>query len=111
VSGEDKWMGKPSDEGSQQIRVTEEDLHSHLKARMRQRGITRQEVERTLNEGWAAVDAKPGTLGNVTILPYQAEWEGQFDEEKEVTVYDKVRDDHLVLLTAKARYGKDFPGG
>jgi hypothetical protein len=29
---------------------------------MQQRGITRQEIERTLNEGWEATDAKPGTF-------------------------------------------------
>ena len=31
------------------IQVTEEDFHDHLKARMSQRGVTREEVERTFN--------------------------------------------------------------
>ncbi len=40
------------------IRVEESDLHSHLKARMEQRGVTREEIERTVNDGWDAMDAR-----------------------------------------------------
>jgi hypothetical protein len=72
------------------IRVTEEDIHPHLRARMHQRGISREEIERTLNEGWEASDARPGTLGKVLVFPYREEWGGQFYEEKEVTVYYKL---------------------
>ena len=104
-------MVKQSKRGGKQIKVTEEDLHPHLKARMQQRGITRQEIERTLNEGWEATDAKPGTLGKVTVFSYQAEWEERFYEQKEVTVYYNSVGEHLVLLTVKARYGKDFLRG
>jgi len=86
-----------------------ERLHPHLRARMMQRGITKEEIEHTLNEGWEALDAKPGTSGKVFVFPYQAEWEGQFFEEKEVTVYYKMIENTAVLLTAKARYGKGFP--
>ena len=75
---------------------------------MLQRGIQREEVERTLNEGWEATDAKPGMLGKVLVFPYHGEWEGRFFEKKEVTVYYKVVREGLMLLTAKARYGKDF---
>ena len=42
------------------------------------------------------------------IFSYQAEWEGQFYAEKEVTVYYKVTEKGIVLLTAKARYGQGF---
>jgi hypothetical protein len=91
------------------IKLTEADLHPHIKARMRQRGITREEVERTLNEGWKATDTKPSMFGRVMVFPYAAEWEGQFFQEKEVTVYYKVTDEGIVLLTAKARYGQSFP--
>ena len=45
------------------------------------------------------------------MFPYEAEWEGQFYHEKEVTVYYKVTDEGLILLTAKARYGQGFPRG
>lgn len=41
----------------------------------------------------------------------KAEWEGQFYQEKEVTVYYKVTDEGLILLTVKARYGQCFPEG
>ena len=45
----------------QRIQITQVDLHPHLRARMHQRGITWEEIEQTLNEGWEATDAKPGT--------------------------------------------------
>lgn len=88
----------------------EEDLHDHL-TRMVQRGITSRDTERTVNEGWSASDTKPGTLGRVFVFPYGAEWEGRFYEEKEVTVYYKRAGGRVVLLTARARYGKNLPGG
>jgi hypothetical protein len=95
----------------EKVRITHRDLHPHLRARMHQRGVTREEIERTLNEGWEAADTKPGTQGRVKVFPYEAEWEGQFYHEKEVTVYYKVTDEGLILLTAKARYGHGFPRG
>ena len=93
------------------IQITDTDLHVHLKARMVQRGISKEELERTLNEGWTAGDAKPGTRGKVLVLTDQDQWEGQWYEEKEVSVYYKGVEGSLVLLTVKARYGKDFPRG
>jgi hypothetical protein len=45
------------------------------------------------------------------VFPYQEDWEGRWYEEKEVSVYYKVVEGVLVLLTVKARYGKDFPRG
>jgi hypothetical protein len=90
------------------MRITEGDLHPHLTARMLQRGVTLEEIEHTLNNGWEASDAKHGTLGKVMVFPYYQEWEGHSYEEKEVTVYYKIVDERIVLLTAKARYGKGF---
>ena len=91
------------------ILIADSDLHPHLKARMEQRGITIEEIQKTLNEGWEAVDAKPGTLGKVFVFAFNKEWESRVFEEKEVSVYYKVIDDHVTLLTVKARYGKGFP--
>ncbi len=91
------------------VRITAEDLHDHLKARMAQRGIIAEEVEQALNEGWEATDAKQGTLGKVKIFPYMGDWEGKFYGEKEVSVYYKMVEGALVLLTVKARYGQGFP--
>ena len=76
---------------------------------MEQRGITEEEVRTTMRQGWKASDAKPGTVGRTLVFPYNAEWEGTQYQEKEVTVYYKVDGDDLVLLTAIARYGRDFP--
>jgi hypothetical protein len=92
-------------------RITKADLHSHLRARMLQRGVMLQEIQRVLDSGWDASDAKPGVLGKVMVFPYQSEWEGKTYEEKEVTVYYRIVDGDLVILTAKARYGRDFPRG
>ena len=78
---------------------------------MLQRGVTLQEIQRTLNSGWEASDAKPGVLGKVMVFPYHGEWEGKTYEEKEVTVYYKPVGGDLILLTVKAKYGKNFPRG
>jgi hypothetical protein len=90
------------------IKISDADIHSHLKARMAQRGITRDEIETTLNEGWNAKDAKPGTIGKVFVFSYNKIWEGKLFDEKEVSVYYKIVSDSMMLLTVKARYGKDF---
>ena len=88
------------------IKIAKSDLHSHLKARMSQRGITIEEIEAVLNGGREATDAKPGTLGKLFVFEYNGIWEGKLFEEKEVSVYYKFINDTMVLLTAKARYGK-----
>lgn len=90
------------------IKIVDNALHAHLKARMEQRGITRAEIERTLNEGWKAKDAKSGTIGKVFIFPYNRTWQDDLFQEKEVTVYYKMIKEGIVLLTVKARYGKHF---
>ncbi len=76
---------------------------------MEQRGITEEEVRKTLREGWDAPDAKPGSEGRTLVFTYDAVWEGTHYEEKEVTVYFKLEDEQLVLLTPIARYGNNFP--
>ncbi len=88
--------------------LSESDLHQHIKARMFQRGISLQEIQETLMTGWEAEDTKEGTLGKVKVFSFNAFWEGTFFEEKEVTVYYKYKHGELVLLTAKARYGRGF---
>jgi len=60
------------------MHISSSDLHPHLLARMRQRGVTVEEMEETLNHGWEASDVKPGTIGKVMVFDYEAEWEGQF---------------------------------
>jgi len=85
------------------IKISDADLHPHLKARMNQRGITLEEIQRVLEEGWEANDAKSGTIGKVLIFPYNRRWEGNFFDEKEVSVYYRLVNDTMVLLTVKAR--------
>lgn len=75
---------------------------------MQQRGISINEVMTVINEGCNASDAKEGTIGKVYVFPYNAYWEGNFFEEKEVAVYYKYKEGKFILLTAIARYGKNF---
>ena len=88
-----------------QIKITESDLHSHLKARMLQRGIRIEEIETVLNQGWEATER---TLEKYYIRIRKGE---ESFEEKEVSVYYKFTNDTMVLLTAKARYGRSFIKG
>jgi hypothetical protein len=89
--------------------IIPEDLHPHLRARMEQRGVTQAEIERTLDNGWEARDAKQGMSGKVMVFEYNAAWEGHWFPEKEVTVYYKAAAGRVILLTVKARYGQSFP--
>jgi len=93
------------------IEIKETDIHHHLRMRMFQRGISLIEIERTLNDGWEADDAKEGTIGKVFIFSYGENWEGKYFEEKEVSVYYRYKDKKVILLTTKARYGKNFAQG
>jgi len=102
-------MAETPHDSERRWHITQADLHPHLQARMEQRGITLEEIEHTLNAGWAAPDAKPGTMGKVFVFDYRAEWLGEFFQEKEVTVYYKVVGEAILLLTGKARYGEHFP--
>ena len=93
------------------FRLTEADLHPHLRDRMAQRGVTVQEIEQTVADGCQAADARPGTLGRVKVFPYEAEWEGKFCRQKEIIVYYKQTSEGIVVLTVIARYGQEFPRG
>jgi hypothetical protein len=93
------------------MKIRESDIHNHLKIRMLQRGITFEEIKRTINDGWNAKEVRIGTQGKTLVFPYHAEWEGKRYKEKEVTVYYKIKDGKIILLTAVARYGKDFNKG
>ena len=97
-------------QAKKKFRITEAALHSHLRARMQQRGIAREEVERTLNEGWEAMDAKPGTLGKSLVLLYEAEWEGQFYPESMPYLSSVITVGYYFSLFGNAR-GKEEVGG
>jgi len=48
---------------------------------MEQRGVTLEEIERTLNEGWDATDAKPGTFGKVFLIVLSG-WDSSMKKRK-----------------------------
>jgi hypothetical protein len=75
---------------------------------MEQRGISTEEIERTLEAGWEASDARSGTRGKIWVFDYRKEWQERFYDEKEVRVYFKGDDEHIIILTAVARYGSGF---
>jgi len=92
-----------------EIHISKADLHPHLESRMNQRGVTFEEIRQVMTEGEEAVESKPGTLGKVLVFPYDAEWEGRYYQEKEVTVYYKNIEGHgIIMLTVMARYGQKF---
>ena len=93
------------------MKIKDSDIHHHLEARMLQRGISMEEIEITINKGWHAEDAKDGTIGKTFVFSYNNYWEDNFYEEKEVTVYYKMKVEKITLLTTKARYGKSFKKG
>jgi len=78
---------------------------------MAQRGVTFEEIAHVMAHGRPTGGAKPGTMGKVAVFPYNALWEGQHYEEKEVTVYFRETEKGPVLLTTIARYGRRFPRG
>ena len=88
--------------------IAENDVHPHLAARMLERGITLEEINATLKDGWSAKDVKEGTFGKVYVFEYEKKWLGKVFAEKEVSIYYKVIDGRIILLTAKARYGYNF---
>jgi hypothetical protein len=92
-----------------EIHISKADLHPHLESRMNQRGVTFEEIKQVMAEGEEAAESKPDTLGKVLVFPYDAEWEGRYYQEKEVTVYYKNMEGHgIILLTVMVRYGQTF---
>jgi hypothetical protein len=76
---------------------------------MELRGVTLADVNTTLDRGWDASDAAPGSSGKVFVFDFNDDWEGRHFEEKEVTVYFRYNGSSLIPLTVKARYGRGFP--
>ncbi len=74
--------------------------------RMEERGVTLEEIKITLEKGFNASNAKPGTYGKTFVFSYNKRWCNKFFPEKEVTVYYKVIDGEIIVLTVIARYGK-----
>lgn len=52
------------------VTIKESDLHSHIKARMQQRGVSLTEINETLHDGRSAGDAVEGTFGKVKVFTY-----------------------------------------
>ena len=93
------------------MEIEKNDLHPHLRERMEQRGVILNEINHVLQNGFEARDAKKGTRGKVFVFEYDDLWLGKKYLEKEVTVYFREQNMELIILTVKARYGKDFPRG
>ena len=80
------------------MKIKDTDIHHPLRVRMLQRGISREEIEITINKGWGADDVKEGTIGKTFVFSYNNYWEDKFYEEKEVTVYYKMKEEKMVLF-------------
>ncbi len=90
------------------IKIKDSDIHAHIKARMKQRGISIEEIQTVLAEGWNAEDSVAGTIGRVFVFSYKAEWEGKFFEKKEITVYYKYKEKTYRMLTAMTSGHNEF---
>jgi len=91
------------------FKISEKDLHPHILKRMEERGIRIEEIEKTLNEGKTTPKAKEGTFGKIYVFSFFNDyWEGKYYQKKEVTVYYKIENKKIILLTAIARYGDAF---
>ena len=75
---------------------------------MKERGVTSDEIEITINKGKHIQDAKEGTFGKTYVFTFNEEWEGSFYAKKEVVVYYKIKDKSIILLTVISRYGDSF---
>ena len=51
--------------------MNDSNIHSHLRVRMLQCGVTKKEIEETLEKGKDAKDAKLGTYGKVLAFLYK----------------------------------------
>jgi hypothetical protein len=60
-----------------EFKISDADIHPHLRARMNQRGVSVAEIEQAMNSGEPALGAKAGTFGRRILFPYNSEWEGQ----------------------------------
>jgi hypothetical protein len=60
-SGQAREQGEEMEGGK--IRIIQADLHPHLRARMHQRGVIREEIERTLRQAQDKRQAQPTSSG------------------------------------------------
>lgn len=63
------------------------DYHEHVRSRMLRRGVTEADVEHTLDLGWPCSDADAGRNCKTFVFEFNADYDGRWYAEKEVTVY------------------------
>ena len=76
----------------------------HAIERAIQRGTTREEIFKVLEEG-AEVTAKKGRKAKEIVFDYGKEWLGKFYPQKKVVVIYVMENDGIVVVTAKVYYG------
>ncbi|MFC2089015.1 DUF4258 domain-containing protein [Calditrichota bacterium] len=90
------------------MKISEKDLHPHLRKRMKERGVSFDDINITLEFGNLVDDAKIGTFGKKYVFTYNSYWEKIFYKFKEVYVYYKLIENKHIVLTVIARYGDKF---
>jgi hypothetical protein len=85
--------------------LTDDHFHSHVRRRMEQRGVTEEEVRETLDVGWAATDAKPGTEGRTLVFSYERDVGGNALRRKrsDGLFQERGRQDHSCDRTRPVR--------
>ena len=90
------------------MKISDKDFHPHILKRMSERGITKLEIKKTLNDGLAISDVKAGTLGKKYLFNFNNVWNNKFYKFKEVKVFYKLINKRIILLTAISRFGNEF---
>ena len=79
------------------------EMHPHAIARLAERGVTRAEVERAVNEG-ERFPAKFGRTGFRKDFPFNDYWRGTHYSQKQVEVLAVEEDDGWLVITVISRY-------
>lgn len=89
-------------------KLDDQHFHDHILKRINERGVSRQEVETTINLGKKCDKAKEGCEGKTFVFDYNSYRGKNYYKFKEVTIFYKTAGDTIVLLTVLARYGNNF---
>lgn len=78
-------------------------IHEHADARMKERGVTEDEIIETANFG-EQFPAKFGRTGYRRNFQFDAEWQGKFYHTKQVEIFTVHEDNAVLVITVVAKY-------
>ncbi len=84
------------------MRVT---IIDHARDRMRERGVSEDEVTATLERGQPG-QAAVGRNARELVFPFNSQWQGKLYQQKKVRVVYIEEDDILIVITVYAYFGR-----